>query len=74
MAEEIRTYKVLVDGFLIKEIILTFDQYKDQTARDIVRSAVAKELSVPKHYIRLAWADTCRYVTNMQSGKQERID
>lgn len=48
-----KTYRIFVDGFVIKTITLTPEQYGTQKARDCVRSALAEDYCIPRHYIRM---------------------
>ena len=68
-----KTYKVICDGHEITRLELTPEQYVDQKARDIVRDAVAKSYSVPKHYLRMVRVvEPYVYVTDMNTGLTER--
>ena len=50
------TYRAIVDGFEITRVCIPRNFTQNQ--RDEVRSEIARNLGIPRHYIRLRAVDT----------------
>lgn len=65
-----RVYSVRVDGSEIQQIVLSFDEYKDQPSRDKIREMIADHHGIKTWGLRLQRVD-CPYTiwTDMKTGK-----
>ena len=66
-----RNYRVTCDPLEFLDIVLTYDEYKDQPSRDKVRQKIAEHHGIPRHYLRLTQYGS-RVAYNPKTGKDER--
>lgn len=68
-----RIYSARVDGHEILQVTLSKSQYTTQGERDKVRQIIAKDRSIPAHYIRLVNLDQKQYYDDL-AGKRFFFD